>query len=360
MRATATLPPAALDLVGMREQVDSAIDRFLTAQAAGPVGHRMPELIGLLRGFLAGGKRIRPLLCVTGWYAAGGCGDSAPVTRIAASLELCHAFALVHDDVMDGSDTRRGRPAAHRAFVTAHAGHRTGVDARQFGVSGAILLGDLALAWSDELLHTACAHPDRLAAVLPYLHRMRTEMVYGQYLDLLATGRRSGDVAAAMTIVRYKTAGYTIERPLHIGATFAGADQKLLDAMTAYAVPLGEAFQLRDDLLGIFGRPRQTGKPTVDDLRQGKCTTLVALATRAATGDQAATLDALLGNPDLDDAGCATVRGILTATGATVEVEAMIRDRCRQALAVLDSAPFRPAATATLGDLARLATERIR
>lgn len=298
------------------------------------------------------------MLCVTGWHASGDCGDSGPVIRVAAGLELFHAFALIHDDIMDNSDTRRGRPTIHRAVTTHYAGHRKRAEAEHFGVSSAILLGDLALIWSDELLHTAGLALDQLAAILPFLDLMRIELVYGQYLDLLTVGRLTDDVDATLTVIRYKTAKYTIERPLHIGTALAGVDQAVLDACTAYALPLGEAFQLRDDLLGVFGNPAVTGKPVMDDLREGKATALIARALHHATASQAATLHHLVGNPELDQSNAATVRDILTATDARAEIETMIRDRCRQALAVLDTAPVRPAAADALRSLACVTTER--
>jgi geranylgeranyl diphosphate synthase type I len=314
----------------------------------------MGNVFDILRRFvLCGGKRLRPLLCYWGWRGAGG-RDCPQIITVGASLELFHAFALIHDDIMDASDTRRGHPTVHQALATLHAERP---DADQVGVSGAILLGDLALVFSDEILHTAGLTPTQLAGALPVLDAMRTEIVYGQYLDLLTTSQLT-DVEAALSVIRYKSAKYTVERPLQLGAALAGATTEVLRACSGYGIPLGEAFQLRDDLLGVFGDPLQTGKPVLNDLRQGKATVLLALARRHATPAQAATLNRLVGNPALDEHGAATVREILTTTGARIEIEAMIRDRREQAHRVLDTAPFHPHAIPTLRHLAEVVTAR--
>lgn len=341
-------PSSTFDAAAVREAVEAVVYGFLDEQErAAP--DLLPELAvftGLLRELLAaGGKRIRPLLCVAGWHAVTDDPSPAVLWRAAASLELFHAFALIHDDVMDRSDTRRGRPTAHRRFAALHPGHPR---AEELGTGAAILLGDLALGWSYELLHTPTATRDQLDALWPVLNAMRTETLTGQYLDLIATGSPTAETDTAWRIIRYKTAKYTIERPLHLGATLAGATPGQLQALSAYALPLGEAFQLRDDLLGVYGNPDRTGKPTSDDLREGKHTVLVATALRHSSPAQQRTLHELLGDPRLDRERADEARTILTATGARAETEHMLADRCRQALAVLDAAPLQPAATAAL------------
>ncbi|MGW7595436.1 polyprenyl synthetase family protein, partial [Streptomyces rubiginosohelvolus] len=263
-------------------------------------------------------------------------------------LEMFHAFALIHDDVMDDSDTRRGRPTIHRTLAALCATDRRPEQIERFGVSGAVLLGDLALTWSDELLHSAGLTPVQFDAVLPLLSEMRTEVMLGQYLDLQATGELTDDVEATLTVNRYKTAKYTIERPLHVGAAVAGAGPEAMEAFTAYALPLGEAFQLRDDLLGVYGDPESTGKSQLDDLRAGKNTTLIALAR----------LRSLIGNPLLDERDAATIQEIFAATTARDAVEQMIDDRRTQALRALDDAPFTADAVNALKQIARMATVR--
>lgn len=353
---SADLPDAA----ALQGLVSAQLDDFLEHKARTAAGLRLPaEVPQTLSGFLAaGGKRLRPLLCVMGWQAAGGHGALRPVVRTAASLEMFHAFCLIHDDIMDNSDTRRGIPTVHRRLARHHADGRGTATARRMGNSTAILIGDLALAWSDELLHTAHLTPRRLGAVLPLIDAMRTEVMYGQYLDVTAVGRLDTDVERALRIVRYKTAKYTAERPLHIGAALADGPPAVRDALSAYALPVGEAFQLRDDLLGVFGAPEVTGKPSLDDLREGKHTVLAALALQRADADQRDTLHALYGRADLDETDADRIRRILTATGARDEVDDMISARRAQALRALEDAPFPSTVIADLRRLAVTATTR--
>ncbi|WP_377267805.1 polyprenyl synthetase family protein [Peterkaempfera sp. SMS 1(5)a] len=351
--------PAVLDLSAARRDVDATLAGFLDAKEQSAPGPELPPLIALLRRFLDGGKRLRPVLCVCGWHAAGGDGDPAAVTDAAAGLELFQAFALIHDDVMDASDTRRGQPSAHRALATAYTANGGQSDrAEEHGLGAAVLLGDLALVWSDELLHRAGLNVGRLEQVLPLLDEMRSEVVYGQYLDLQTTGRLSDDVDTALRVARYKTAKYTVERPLHIGAALAGASPGILAACSEFALPLGEAFQLRDDLLGVFGDPRQTGKPVLDDLRSGKATVLMALAVQRASRGELRKLRAVFGSPDVDEQDATAVRKILDRTGARQTVDEMIRTRREQAMAALDHVPFPAAAVTALRTIAESATAR--
>ncbi|MFE5300703.1 polyprenyl synthetase family protein [Streptomyces sp. NPDC056632] len=340
---------------GTLARVDAILDAFLTDKAGRAAGQRLPgEISGTLRDFLfSGGKRVRPLLCVAGWHATAGDTDTPdPVLRAAASLELFHAFALIHDDVMDGSSTRRGRPTVHRAFTMRHADARTPATAARLGAGAAVLIGDMALAWSDELLHTSGLAQDQLTAALRVIDTMRTELMYGQYLDLLTTGRPDANSERPLWIARHKTAKYTVERPLHLGAALAAAGPDIQEAMSAYALPIGEAFQLRDDILGVYGAPGQTGKGRLDDLRDGKNTALVAHAYHSADAAQRRVLDSLVGDPALDDDGAARIRDVLEATGARTRVEDMIRTRHERACRILDQAPFHPAAVPSLRRLA--------
>ncbi|WP_331739998.1 polyprenyl synthetase family protein (plasmid) [Streptomyces sp. NBC_01005] len=356
---TQALPTALPDLASLRQKVGAALTGFLDAKEHAAPGIELLHLTTTLRGLLTGGKRLRSLLCLYGWQAAGATGDMTGAVRAAASLELFQVFALVHDDVMDDSDVRRGRPSAHRALATAYTdGGGPDSRARAHGLGAAVLLGDLALVWSDELLRAADLDPERLAQVLPLVAEMRSEVMYGQLLDLQSTGRVSGDVDTALHVIRYKTAKYTIERPLHIGAAVAGAAPPVLDACTAFGIPLGEAFQLRDDLLGVFGDPGRTGKSVLDDLREGKATVLMALAVQRASAAELRTLRELVGRSDLDEEHAAAVRTVLESTGARQSVEEMITARRAAALAALDDAPFPASATAALRRLALDATAR--
>ncbi|MGP3949470.1 polyprenyl synthetase family protein [Streptomyces sp. 7N604] len=358
-RQSLTTPTDAVpDLTEIRLAVDTVLAEFLAAKrrSARPP---LQELIDTLDGFISiGGKRIRPVMCVCGWRAAGGEGTPEQVVRAAASLELFHTFALIHDDVMDDSGTRRGHPTVHRSLTHRHRSQGRPGNADRFGVNAAVLLGDLTLAWSDELLHTSGLTFGQLRAALPVVDAMRNEVMYGQYLDLLGTGRPAGDVAHALEVNRFKTAKYTVERPLHLGSALAGCDSSVTDACTAYALPVGEAFQLRDDLLGAFGDPAATGKPAADDFREGKYTVLMALAVAQATPSQLRLLHALVGRSDLTGEEADAVRAVLEATGARLAVEGMIARRCRRALAALDRAPFPEAATVPLRQLAHAASAR--
>lgn len=356
---TQTLPTELPGLLSLREEVGAALTGFLDTKERAAPGTELLYLTTALRGLLSGGKRLRSMLCLYGWQAAGATDDMTAAVRAAASLELFQVFALIHDDVMDDSDVRRGQPSAHRALATAYTdngGPRNRAEAH--GLGAAVLLGDLALVWSDELLRTADIGPARLAQVLPLVAEMRSEVMYGQLLDLQSTGRLAGDVDTALHVIRYKTAKYTIERPLHIGAALAGATPAVLEACTAFGIPLGEAFQLRDDLLGVFGDPAKTGKPVLDDLREGKATVLMALAVQRASAVELRTLRDLVGRSDLNEEHAAEVRRILNSTGARQTVEEMIGTRRAAALAALDEAPFWGSATASLRRLARDATAR--
>jgi geranylgeranyl diphosphate synthase type I len=267
------------------------------------------------------------------------------VVDAGAAFELLQAFALVHDDVMDGSDTRRGARTAHLAYGDRHRAEAWRGEERRFGEGVAILLGDLAHVYADRLVPRS--HPD----VQVVWDELRTELNVGQYLDLVGTARGDVDHEAARRIARYKSGKYTIERPLHVGAALAGRFAELAGPLSAYGDPLGEAFQLRDDLLGAFGDEALTGKPVGDDLREGKPTPLLALATAAADPAQLEVL-ALVGAPDLDGGRIATIQQVLHDTGAVVAVEASIDELTTRALDGLARADITPEAADALSALA--------
>ena len=344
----------------LRARVHKALASFLDRQgpALETVSEDLAPAVDTIREFvLDGGKRLRPAFAYWGWRGGGG-GDCDAAVATVASLELLHACALVHDDVMDGSDTRRGRPAVHRRFAELHRGQRWRGDPDGFGRSAAILLGDMCLVWADLMLHTGGLPAEALWRAQSVYDQMRGELMAGQYLDVLEQARAAGSVERALRVARFKTAKYTVERPLHLGAALAGAPAAVRDAYTAYGIPLGEAFQLRDDVLGVFGDPTVTGKPAGDDLREGKSTALVALALDRATPGQAALVRGLLGDPGLDDAGVAALREVIIATGALRTVERMIGERTEQALAALEDARLPEPAHAALRELALAATTR--
>jgi geranylgeranyl diphosphate synthase type I len=347
---------AVTDRHELRARVQRALDAFLTEKRA-PLDEMGPELGPLadaLVDYVSGGKRMRPAFCFWGALGAGA-ADSDDLVVAAASLELFQACAILHDDVMDGSDTRRGKPAVHRAFASLHRDRSWYGDPDVFGAGAAILLGDLALSWADEMLvSSGLASP----AVLRVFSQMRTDVVGGQYLDLLSQASGATTVEAALRVAHWKSAKYTIERPLHLGAAVADADPAVFASYTAYGLPLGEAFQLRDDVLGVFGDPSVTGKPAGDDLREGKRTALVAMALEAATDVQRAVVEELLGDPALDDKGVERLREVLVETRAVERVEALIEERTAESLAALETAPLTPESVEVLHDLAAAATRR--
>jgi geranylgeranyl diphosphate synthase, type I len=310
-----------------------------------------------LTDLLRGGKRLRPAFAYWGWRGAGGADCEEAVTA-ATALELLQAAALIHDDVMDGSDTRRGIPAAHRRFEALHRGNAWLGSPEGFGTGAAILLGDLCLSWADELLLSCGLPPRSLLRAKPVYDVMRTELMAGQYLDLLEQAMGGGSTARAMRVVRFKAAKYTIERPLHLGALLADAPPALIAAYTGYGLPLGEAFQLRDDVLGVFGDPAVTGKPAGDDLREGKRTVLVAMAVEAATATQAAVLRRRLGDPALDADGVAELREIIVGTGALRDVEVLIETLTEQAFTALAASGVDEPARGVLHGLAVASTSR--
>ena len=358
-----TVSPAAAteDFPLIQAAVVAELDTFLQGKLAFAQRAKLPtEPVEQLRRFLGGGgKRLRSLLCVLGWRAAGGLGTPPLLVRTAASLEMFHTFALIHDDIMDGSDTRHGKPALHAALAQRHYDGLRGLRAAQsLGAGAATLIGDLALAWSDELWHSVDLSAARHDAAATVIYAMRNELVCGQYLDLLLTGHPTADMDTAMRIARFKTAKYTVERPLHLGAVLAGSTPRMLADLSAYGIPLGEAFQLRDDLLGVFGLQAQTGKPVIDDLRDGKHTALAAYALSRADAAQSERLTALLGAFYLDEAGAEECRTLLTDTGAAAHVERMISDRRRQALTALETSGIDTPTRAALRAIADIATRR--
>jgi geranylgeranyl diphosphate synthase, type I len=350
--------PAALGHI--RDQVGSALRGFLAQQRTAllRVGSELLPGLDALEELLAAGKRLRPAFCYWGWRGAGG-EDGQAILAAAAALELLHASALVHDDVMDGSDTRRGRPSLHRRFAIRHDEQRWRGSPESFGMGAAILMGDLLLSWTDGMYHASGLPAGALRRGQAVLDVMRTEIIAGQYLDLLGQATGNGTVDSALRVAEYKTARYTIERPLHLGAALAGfPDGPVPAAFSAYGLPLGVAFQLRDDILGVFGDPAQTGKPAGDDVREGKRTVLLAIARARAGTAQARVIDERLGDPRLDEAGAAEVQAVITDTGALAACEAMIGEHVARALAALGQAPITDEAKTALAELAVAATDR--
>lgn len=361
--------------------VNARLEGFLADRAShlGTIGPELSVFTEASSDLLGGGKRFRALFCYWGWRAVAGTkqtddvratidehDDLASVIEAAAALELFHAAALVHDDLMDKSDTRRGMPAAHRRFEADHARHEWVGSAETYGTSSALLLGDLLLGWSDELLGVGLSRlADRTAAraARAEFHTMRTEVTVGQYLDILeeVAWRDALEIdllPRAHRVVTYKSAKYSIEAPLALGALMAGANSEQIAALRAFGLPLGVAFQLRDDLLGVFGDPAVTGKPAGDDLREGKRTVIIALARTALPAGAVRLIDELLGDPTLTERQIATLQATIRESGAVEATERIISQSVTSALAALDDAPLSRAARAELVGLSDLVTRR--
>ncbi|GAA4605941.1 geranylgeranyl diphosphate synthase type I [Actinoplanes octamycinicus] len=360
---TPAIRSSPLDAEDLRGRVRSEIERFLAAQTEvlAEVSDDCAPLVRYVADLMSGGKRLRPAFCYWAWRAAGAPNGPA-VLAAATALEFLQAAALVHDDIMDASDTRRGAPSMHRRFAALHTANRWDSDAEQFGMSAAVLAGDLCLTWSDALFSGSGLPPAALARGRGVFDRMRIQLMGGQYLDLVdqaGAGRdRRGALERARRVAHFKSAKYTVEHPLLLGGHLAGAGSGVLERFSAFGLPLGEAFQLRDDLLGVFGDPARTGKPAGDDLREGKRTALIALTVERATDVQKKVLQALLGDRSLPAADIDVLREVIADTGAPVAVERMIDELVERARTALDTTDLEAAGHAVLLALAEAATDR--
>ena len=348
-----------LDSNNLRARVQTALDDHVAQNRVlmSSVSQDTLFLVDSLSGLLAGGKRLRPAFAYWGYRAAGG-ADSDAVIRACASLEFLQACALIHDDVMDASDTRRGNPSVHKQFEALHTLNNWSGSGSLFGEGAAILVGDLALSWADEMLLTSGIDSAQTLRAKAVYDVMRTELMSGQYLDLLEQVRGQITQERAETVIRYKSAKYTIERPLHMGAAIADANVDLLTSLSSYGLSLGEAFQLRDDLLGVFGEPSITGKPAGDDLREGKQTMLIAFAYSHATANDCAVLTKHLGSNAISPAEIEILQDILINCGAQKFIEQRISDCLDAALTSLENPAYEIEVKNALTELAILATNR--
>ena len=358
------------DLASLERDLPAAVTAELADYLAGrrqgtlDVAEEFAEATDdLARFVLAGGKRLRPTFAWWGWRAAGGLDDPGTVLRAVSALELIQGCALVHDDLIDDSDTRRGQPTVHARWSSRHTGAGWAGDPTRFGAAVAILLGDVALAWADDMLHDAGLDPAAIRRARPVWQAMRTEVLGGQFLDVQGHAASDSRPETALRISRYKTAAYTVERPLHLGAAIAGADDATVRALRRYGRDLGIAFQLRDDVLGVFGDPAVTGKPAGDDLREGKLTLLVSLTRNHPDRATAAVVERTLGTPDLTADDVTAARDALLALGVVDDVEARIAELTASALDAVrgtDAPALVPPAPERLADLAVAATRRAR
>jgi len=313
----------------------------------------LPPLRALRHFVLDGGKRLRPAFCHWAYVGAGGAPSDRAVVDAGAALELLHAFALLHDDVMDGSELRRGQACVHVDFAARHAAAGWRGEARRFGEGVAILVGDLAFVYADVLM---VGVPAEATAVF---NELRVELNIGQALDLIGTAEARRDTPMARRIACYKSGKYTVERPLHLGAALMGRLGELAQPLSAYGLPLGEAFQMRDDVLGTFGDPAVTGKPVGEDLREGKPTPLLAITT-ARAGDAGRKLLERVGSPDLGDDEVVAIQALMVETGAREETERLVDRLAADAVAALDRAALTAEAKAALTELAAFVAHRDR
>ncbi|GGK95520.1 polyprenyl synthetase family protein [Mangrovihabitans endophyticus] len=362
---TPVIPRQSVHEDGLVPAVEGTLADFLASQIA-QLDAVDPALGGFARTtrdlVLRQGKRLRPTFAYWGWRGFAGPREPVgPILPAIAALEMMHAFALVHDDVMDASATRRGAPTAHRLLAAQHIADGRRGDPERFGDAAAILVGDLCLVWADQLLAHATLPTSTLFAARARYDRMRAEAVAGQYLDMLGEHQpEAWTVDRALLVARNKTASYTVQRPLQFGLALAGTDSAVEDAYDRYGTAIGEAFQLCDDLLGVYGDPAVTGKPAGDDLRTGKPTALLMLARQLATPAQLAelTLDpAGVVNP-ADGSSPLRIAQVISDTGAPDRIRGLIRQRVDEGVAALSDAPLHDDARAALVDLAVTATHR--
>lgn len=348
-------PPAAPAFLGpiavavdacIQELLDGEINRWtaIDTDLAAPLS-ALRELV------LAGGKRLRPAFCHWAYVGAGGDPTNAHIVRVGAGLELLHTFALVHDDIMDNSRTRRGMDALHVQFVDEHRRRGWHSEDRRFGEGVAILIGDLAFVYADMLLIGVNPQANLI------FNELRVEVNIGQYLDLLGAARGTPTVRQAKRICQYKSGKYTIERPLHLGAALADRFDAFETSLTGYGLPLGEAFQLRDDLLGALGNDVLTGKPVGDDLREGKPTALLATAIESASTSQLDVL-AAVGTSNLTDEAVGRIQEVLRDTGAAVKLEKQIDMLRDDAISSIERSGLLPEAIEALVELANYVTYR--
>ncbi len=337
-------------------RVDERLDEFLAGERARWSAFD-PELARpideIRRLVLSGGKRLRPAFCHWGFVGAGGGEDEQIDVDAGAAFELMHAFALFHDDVMDDADSRRRQPTTHVVAADQHAAEGWAGESRRFGEGVAILVGDLAFVYADHLLEEATPEASKI------WNELRIELNVGQYLDILGGVRRTRDIETSERICRYKSGKYTIERPLHLGAVLAAPERadELIPHLSDYGLPLGDAFQMRDDVMGAFGDEAITGKPVGGDLIEGKPTPLLARAVRCADDSQMRILD-LVGDPDMDADTVSRIQQVIVDTGALHELEAHIRELTEAAVTSLDAAPITDVAKTELVQLADYVSHR--
>ena len=342
-------------LKAARLEIESSLKKFVTKESEkiSNIGDELaPATTALSHFILDSGKRLRPLFSYVGYL--GSAKEIRPeIISACASLELVHVCALIHDDLMDGSDTRRGAPAIHRLFEDLHRKNSYNGNPTQYGAAAAILLGDLALVWADKALNSSGITNEELVDALAVFNELRIELMAGQFLDVHEQTSHTSSIERSLKIARYKSGKYTIERPLHFGAALAGRND-LATAYSNYGLPLGEAFQLRDDVLGVFGESSVTGKPAGDDLLEGKRTALVAKVFELGNASQALTLTSVLGNRKANEEQINKAKAVIQESGALTFIENLITELTEKAVVAVKGLPNED----LLVELASITTKR--
>ena len=348
-------------ILQLKSAVDKSLASFFDRESAylQSVDDDLIPVSNALGHFLLdSGKRLRPLFAAIGHIGAGGEITQESITAL-SSLELVHVCALIHDDLMDASDRRRGAPSIHKQFETIHKDKNLHGSSEQFGLAASVLMGDLAIIWADKMLHESGVKSSQVLSALPVYDEMRVELMAGQYLDVYEQALASESIERSLKVARYKSGKYSIERPLHFGAALsANAKSEQYGIYSQYGLPLGEAFQLRDDIIGVFGDPKETGKPAGDDLREGKRTVLIASTLNKSNGAQRKEFEKYFGKANLDQAGVEVLRSIIIDTGALKEVELLISQMTSNARTAAKSGGISPKAGAMLEEMAIAATMR--
>jgi geranylgeranyl diphosphate synthase type I len=340
------------------DSVKKVVTEFVADHCATELGGAGVDVAAdVLADFVATGKCLRSTFMYLGWHC-GAPGEHAAL-RAAASFELLHAFALLQDDVMDGSAMRRGKPSAHVAFAQWHRDRGLTGSAERFGESAAVLLGDLCLVWAEQMLRESGVDAQALARVWPRYDEMRTELAVGQFADLVNDASAFPTLDQVLAVSRRKSGNYTVRRPLEIGAAMAGCGPHVLTSLGAYGEAVGDAFQLRDDVLGIFGSPSVTGKPAGGDLLERKATSVVVAAYQRADTSLRSQLTELMSTDTLEESDIGRWRALIAATGAPEWIEQVIDSRVRRALDWIDAAPIDGTVRTALAAMATACAQRV-
>lgn len=347
----------SMDAAWFQTNVEERMQQLLSdyRHRASRIASSSETLVTSIATLVEGGKRLRALLAWWGWQGAGGAADDPRIIDAGVALELFQAAALIHDDILDRSDTRRGQSSVHKGFEHLHDSNRWVQDGAHFGVSAGILAGDLALGLSEEIFSTTADATAFAAPARDAFHAMRFEVMTGQYLDILAEANIPDDPSVALeqarTVLQYKSAHYSAVWPFELGGILAGADETTLRSYRDFSLPLGMAFQLGDDILGVFGDPERTGKPAGDDLLEGKRTELIAHALTALDRDDAEALNTFLMHPSTSAASVSQIQTLLESSGARATVEAEIERLGNQTRTALDHLGVVPHVKAGLDQL---------